>query len=339
MGPTLTIASYQRHVVNPRLRYFKLPEERCERAFALEIASSLEGPRRSIDPKFFYDERGSSLFEEICDLPEYYLTRTEAEILSGIRDELAGLLDARMRLVELGSGSSTKTRLILDAFASVQVKMEYIPIDISETLEPSCRRLLDEYENLHVTGIIGTYQNGLDFLHRLDGAPKLIIFLGSSFGNFGAQEGSRFLERVSTSMNREDLFLIGLDLVKERRVMEDAYNDSRGLTARFNLNLLSRINEELDGDFDLSNFSHLARFNETESRMEMYIRSRTDQTVTIRKSNLEMNLRRGDLIHTEDSHKYTVPRIREMMSHAGLGINRIWRDARGLYCMVLCKKF
>ena len=337
MKPLLVTTGYRRRMVHTRLTCLRPPIKRAETTFAREVADGLCGSERSINPKFFYNQYGSLLFEKICDLPEYYLTRAETEILYRIGGELAGWLSKDTLLVELGSGSSLKTRLILDAFSEVQSRIEYLPIDISDILEESCHQLLGEYKKLHVTGIIDTYQNGLELVKKMTDAPKIIVFLGSSFGNFGGAEGGIFLKSVSQSMRRGDLFLIGLDLIKERRVLKDAYDDSQGITARFNLNVLSRINEELDGDFDLSKFAHMVRFNEEKRRIEMYLKSRTDQTVTIPKSNLKIDLLRDDLIHTEHSHKYTIPQICDMMDGAGFGITRIWQDSKKYYALVLCQ--
>ena len=332
------LLGYENHHVHPRLNYFKPHTERTEKTFAQEIASTLNGNSKSISPKFFYDDHGSSLFEKICELPEYYLTRTETKILNQIETDLASFLTDNMRLVELGSGSSLKTRLILDVFDKIQSKIEYFPIDISDILKDSCQQLLDDYDKLHVTGIIDTYHGGLEFIKNYDETPNLIAFLGSSFGNFNAEDGINFLQKINSSMKDSDLFLIGLDLVKEKHVLENAYDDSQGVTANFNLNVLSRINEELGGNFDLSQFSHMAKFNEDKQRIEMYLKSLTKQTVKIPKSNLEINFHEDELIHTEHSHKYSIPRIENMLYDSGFEINVIWQDENRHYALVLCSK-
>ena len=162
--------------------------------------------------------------------------------------------------------------------------------------------------------------------------------MGSSFGNFNAEDGINFLQKINSSMKDSDLFLIGLDLVKEKHVLENAYDDSQGVTANFNLNVLSRINEELGGNFDLSQFSHMAKFNEDKQRIEMYLKSLTKQTVKIPKSNLEINFHEDELIHTEHSHKYSIPRIETMLYDSGFEINVIWQDENRHYALVLCSK-
>ena len=329
---------YENHSINHRLNYFKPHIKKAEQTFAQEIASSLNNSSKSISPKFFYDEEGSLLFEQICELPEYYLTRTETKILNQIHTDLASFLISGMRLVELGSGSSLKTRLILDVFDNIQDKIEYFPIDISDILKESCQQLLDDYEKLHVTGVIDTYHGGLEFIKNFDDTPNLIAFLGSSFGNFNAEDGINFLQKINSSMKDSDLFLIGLDLVKEKHILENAYDDSQGITAKFNLNVLSRINEELDGNFDLTKFSHIAQFNEDKQRIEMYLKSHANQTVSIPKSNLEIDFQENELIHTEHSHKYSIPRIEEMLYDSGFEINVIWQDENRHYALVLCSK-
>ena len=245
-------------MVDSRLQYFKPHRSKIEKTFAEEISSSLGSDSKFIMPKFFYDAKGSALFEKICGLSEYYPTRTEFSILKNLQDDLSCHVDGDCRLVELGSGTSVKTRLLLDVFERFERPIEYFPIDISNILAESSEQLLADYGSLHVTGIIDTYEGGLEFLKRFDQKRNLIIFLGSSYGNFMPGEGRDFLRKVHSTMKPGDLFLIGLDLVKDRGVLESAYNDLLGITAEFNLNVLSKINDELDADFDLANFEHKA---------------------------------------------------------------------------------
>ena len=329
---------YEKFDVDSRLCYFKPNHAQKTASFAEEISHSLSQNFKSISPKFFYDQRGSELFEEICQLPEYYLTRTEIQILKKIQNELPEHLTDDFRLVELGSGSSVKTRLLLDIFTKLQDKIEYLPIDISEFLKDSCHLLLEDYENLHVTGIVDTYEQGLEFVKNFDDKPHLIIFLGSSFGNFAPEDGKNFLKKIQQTMKESDLFLIGLDLVKDKQVLERAYDDSQGVTAKFNLNVLSRINNELEGNFELENFSHSAEFNEDKKRIEMYLKSHSNQIVDIPKADLSLEFKENELIHTEHSHKYTVSDIEDMMEVAGLQINRIWLDDNRHYSMILASK-
>jgi dimethylhistidine N-methyltransferase len=290
-----------------------------------------------ISPKFFYDKKGSDLFEKICSTPEYYPTRTEISILEQLQNELPSFLNDDFRLVELGSGSSVKTRLLLDILTS-QNKIEYFPIDISEILAESSEQLLRDYENLTITGIIDTYEGGLEFLRTYDEKKNLIIFLGSSYGNFSPIDGYKFLEKVYSTMKPGDLFLIGLDLVKEKKILESAYNDSQQITAEFNLNVLSRINDELDADFDLNNFSHHAIYNQKDQRIEMYLKSLGQQSVVISKSNLELALNKDELIHTEYSHKYRLSEIHDLLDDVGFELKHTWLDEKKYFSLSLLSK-
>ncbi len=329
---------YKKYVVDSRLQYFKPHASKIEKTFAEEISSSLNGDSKFITPKFFYDKNGSDLFEKICTLPEYYPTRTEIGILKKLHNELSSYLDGSFRLVELGSGASVKTRLILDIFTTLQDTTEYFPIDISEILTESSEQLLKDYNDLHITGIIDTYEGGLEFLKNYDDKKNLIIFLGSSFGNFSPTTGKTFLQKINSTMKSGDLFLIGLDLVKDTKILESAYNDSQGVTAQFNLNVLSRINDELDADFNLNNFSHYSIYNKKDQRIEMYLKSLVNQSVIISKSNLALNLEKNELIHTEHSHKYSLEQIRTLLESTGFKINHIWLDDDKYFSLTLVSK-
>ena len=329
---------YKQYVIDSQLRYFKPHATKIEKSFAEEISYSLNQNSKSINPKFFYDRKGSELFESITSLPEYYPTRTEISILKKLKHDLPSYLDENMNLVELGSGASVKTRLILDIFTKLQAKTEYFPIDISEILTESSEQLLKDYDSLHITGIIDTYEGGLEFLKNYDDKKNLILFLGSSFGNFTPNDGKLFLEKIFSTMNSDDLFLIGLDLVKDKNILESAYDDSQGITAKFNLNVLSRINDELDADFDLDNFSHYSIYNETDQRIEMNLKSLVSQSVIIAKSNLSLNFNENELIHTEYSHKYHVSQIKTLLINVGFKIKHVWLDERKHFSLTLVSK-
>jgi len=329
---------YKKFVIDSKLQYFKPHATKIEKTFSEEISSSLNRDLKFISPKFFYDKKGSDLFEKICSLPEYYPTRTEISILKKIQDELPSYIDKNFRLVELGSGTSVKTRLILDIFAKLEGTLEYFPIDISEILTESSEQLLQNYSRLHITGIIDTYEGGLEFLKTYDDKKNLILFLGSSFGNFFPNDGYEFLKKINFTMKPDDLFLIGLDLVKDRQILELAYDDSQGVTAEFNLNVLSRINDELDADFNLKNFTHHAIYNEEDQRIEMYLKSLVNQSVVISKSNLLLNLKKNELIHTEHSHKYRLPQINEILTSAGFEIKHTWLDDNKHFSLTLVSK-
>ena len=349
---------YKMFEVDSRLRYFKPHAIRTEKTFAEEISSGLDKKEsKFISPKFFYDNVGSELFEAICSAPEYYLTRTEISILEGVGDDLGSILagacsssssssgDAKrsgcndvssdIRLVELGSGSSVKTRIILDILLGLQNRVEYFPIDISDILAQSSERLLADYSRLKITGIIDTYEGGLKFRQAYDKGRSLIIFLGSSYGNISPADGVEFLRKVRSAMRPGDLFLMGLDMVKDVDTLESAYNDSAGITARFNLNVLSRINSELDANFNLDNFAHRAVYNADKQRIEMHLESLCAQTVTISKLGIELRLENGELVHTEHSYKYEKAQIQDMLDSAGFEQVRMWSDPDEYFVLVL----
>ncbi len=330
--------NYKKYVIDSRLQYFKPHATKIEKSFAEEISYSLTQNPKFISPKFFYDKKGSDLFERICSLDEYYPTRTEISILKTLHEELSLFIDDSFRIVELGSGSSVKTRLILDIFDKIFDKIEYFPIDISEILTESSEILLKDYENLSITGIVDTYEEGLEFIENFDNKKNLILFLGSSFGNFSPAEGKKFLEKINSTMKHGDLFLIGLDLVKRKSILEKAYDDSEGITAEFNLNVLSRINDELDADFDLTNFNHYVVYNEKEQRIEMYLKSLVKQSIIISKLNLTIQLQKNELIHTEYSYKYQLVQIKELLRTSGFDIRNIWLDQNNLFALTLGSK-
>jgi len=329
---------YTKYVVDKRLCYYEPSRDKLQKTFAQELSSSLDQKQKSIHPKFFYDKKGSQLFEEICKLPEYYLTRTEIGILTQLYDKLPSHLNGDFRLVELGRGSSKKTRILLSILERLHKHIEYFPIDISKILQEISTILLDDYETLHITGIIDHYDSGLEFIKNYDNKKNLIVFLGSSFGNFDYENGLEFLQKINSSMKKDDLFLIGLDLVKDKRVLEHAYNDSQGVTAKFNLNVLSRINSELDSNFNINKFVHHAIYNESQNRVEIYLRSLENQIVNIPKARMILQIKQDELIHTENSYKYTIPEINKMLSMTGFRIKDIWYDEKQYFCLVLLSK-
>ena len=329
---------YQLTIVNNNLKYFKPSTIINQKTFANEIQTSLGNEPKSISPKFFYNENGSKLFDEICALPEYYPYSAEIEILKDIQNKIESYVFSEFRLVELGSGSSVKTRLLLDALYNLQTDVEYIPIDISDILTCSTQELSGIYKDQKITGVVDTYENGLNFIKNYDSKPNLISFLGSSFGNFNHSEGMEFLQTIHDMMKDSDLFLIGFDLKKDPVTLHNAYNDSKGVTARFNLNVLHRINCELGADFDLTKFAHYAHYNESCSRIEMYLKSLSSQTVTIPESNLSIDLTKDELIHTENSYKFSIFQIESLFEKSGIKINKIWYDSRKYFALVLGQK-
>ena len=329
---------YTKYILGERLSYYEPSGNKSQKTFAQELSISIRQKQKAINPKFFYDQKGSQLFEKICVLPEYYLTRTEISILKQIDGKLQSYLDGNFRLVELGSGSSQKTRLLIDMLTRLQKHVEYFPIDISKILKTSSIALQSDYKKLHITGIIDNYENGLEFVKNYDGMKNLIIFLGSSFGNFDPENGIKFLQKINSSMKKGDLFLVGLDLVKDKDVLCQAYNDSQGITAQFNLNVLSRINSELGGNFDTSKFVHHVVYNENQNKIELYLRSLSKQTVEIPNADLMLEIDEDELIHTENSHKYTISQIKQMFTMTGYQIKDMWNDDDRYYSLVLLSK-
>lgn len=301
-------------------------------AFAREVRAGLTATRKHLHCKYFYDERGSRLFEAITELPEYYLTRAGMEILERHAREIVELVPEGATLVELGSGSSTKTRCLIEAFLARRPTLRYVPVDISKSmLEESACALLEDHSGLRITAIAAEYADGLRRLSEEADGAKLILWLGSNVGNLHPPEAATFLRRVRAEMLGTDRLLMGVDLRKSREALEAAYDDSQGVTARFNLNLLARINRELGGEFDLERFSHRAAWNETEGRIEIHIVSRARQRVRIDALDLEISFEEGETIHTENSYKYSLEGIRELASAAGMTVERQWLDSRRLF--------
>jgi L-histidine Nalpha-methyltransferase len=330
----LEIKNYKKTAVTPRFCYFT-PKATMDSTITKEILSGLSQKKKFIHPKFFYDSKGSILFEKICSLSEYYLTRTEIEILNSIKSELSKHLVGEYALIELGSGSSVKTRKLIEILATKQINVEYYPIDISNILKESAINLHDEYDNLKITGIIDQYETGLEFIKQLDNKEKLIVFLGSSLGNFDLENGIEFLKKIRFSMRKNDLFLLGVDLVKDAKILEKAYNDSMGITANFNLNLLSRINRELSASFDHEKFEHVAVFNKKQKRIEMYLRSKVAHQVFVPAIDFFLKLKKGELIHTEYSYKYTISQIKKITQKAGFKPVKVWTDRQNYFALIL----
>jgi dimethylhistidine N-methyltransferase len=307
-----------------------------EESFAEAVAAGLAQRPRRIPCRFLYDERGSKLFEEICTLPEYYLTRAEREILVARADRIAALFDRPIVLAELGSGSSAKTRLVIDACLARHGRLRYLPVDISRSmLESSSLELLERYESLEIRAIASELRTGLHHLGRETSRPKLILWLGSSVGNLARDEASAFLARVRCAMTPQDALLIGIDLRKSRSVLERAYDDAAGVTARFTLNLLERMNRELGAHFDLSAFRHQAVYHEDEGRVAIEIVSLRRQRVAIEALGCEIELEHGEGIHTENSFKYSLAEIDALASAADMRVRERWQDHGGRFSLNL----
>lgn len=316
--------------LTPRERFTLLAvEEDVHRAeFARDVQIGLTASPKYLSCHYFYDREGSELFEQICELPEYYLTRAEREILQARAAEIAAQFQQPITLVELGSGSAAKTRLLIEAFLSRQPTLCYLPVDISRSaLEESSELLLKEYPTLEIIAIAGEYHIGLRQLRTVATGPKLVLWLGSNIGNLERAEAAQFLQRVRDTMSSSDRVLVGIDLRKDRAVLESAYDDAHGVTARFNLNLLARINRELGAQFDLQAFRHRAVYNDDLGRIEMYLVSTRAQQVFVEGLGLSLSFAAGEAIHTENSYKYSLVEIEALARAAGLRLERQWFDA------------
>ena len=294
-----------------------------------DVRNGLTAQPKRFLPKYFYDELGSQLFEAICLVPEYYLTKAENEILALYADEITASVDGQKTLVEMGSGSASKTRLIIEALLRGQPELVFMPVDISATaLESSSRILLQSYPRLRIEAYAADYFAGLAELGKKQRGRTLALFLGSNISNFDEDEALKFLRALRSVLHKGDALLLGADLKKDPAILEAAYNDALGVTAAFNLNVLARINRELGGTFDLRSFKHRAFYNDAMGRVEIYIESLCDQTVRIEKLDLEVKFGSGELIHTENSYKYDRGGIAQLAAATGFVCARSWLDSK-----------
>jgi L-histidine N-alpha-methyltransferase len=300
-----------------------------------DVREGLSSPFKEIPPKYFYDERGSELFERITELPEYYPTRTERAILHERAAQIVAAANPTT-LIELGSGAASKTREILDAIAATGRLETYVPVDISEEITRRvAEELVEEYEGLHVHGVICDYETHLERVPREEGA--LIAFLGGTIGNFRPGPRRSFLARIATLMYPGDRFLLGTDLVKDVDVLEAAYNDSAGITAEFNKNVLHVLNRELDADFVPDNFEHVAFFDTDNEWIDIRLRSLTEQFIDLRALDMRTHFARNEEMRTEISTKFTRERLEASYADAGLELDEWWTDPDELYALSLAK--
>jgi len=322
--------------MDDRLRFRRFESAEGQSTFAQDVRRGLSSHPKHLSPKYFYDALGSQLFEAICHLPEYYLTKTERRILTDRRDAILDVVDGHAdgehRLIELGSGSSTKTRLLIEAFLERQDTLHYLPVDISDSvLERSALELLQDYPDLRITALAADYTTALGALARDDDLrtgeePTLVTFLGSSIGNFEPPASRTLLTHVREVLKTGDSVLLGADLKKSEQLLTPAYNDELGVTAAFNLNLLVRINRELGGEFRLADFEHRAIYNHEWGRIEMRLISRRTHDVPIRELDMTVRFERGEYIHTENSYKFDPEQIRDLAVATGFGLKRSWFD-------------
>ncbi|GIX49060.1 MAG: histidine N-alpha-methyltransferase [Candidatus Tectimicrobiota bacterium] len=318
-----------------RLQLYATAVEAQHEAFARDVARGLSSLPKWLPAKYFYDDAGSRLFEQICALPEYYLYRTEKAILATYAADIAAALDY-LPLVELGPGNASKTQYLLAAYAQRGQPFCYCPVDISRTmLCATAQRLVATYPQLTVRALHADFAAQPQALAILDLPRKAIAFLGSSLGNFTPAESVAFLRQLVALMRPGDAFLLGIDLKKSPAVLVPAYDDAQGVTAAFNRNLLERINRELGGHFDVRRFAHVALYNEAEGRIEMHLRSDRAQEVAIEALGLTVAFAEGETIHTENSYKYTAEEVAALGQQAGLRLERTWFDPRRFFLVAL----
>jgi L-histidine N-alpha-methyltransferase len=312
-------------------------EGETTRTLAEDVLDGLTRPLKELPPKHFYDSRGAALFDQICELPEYYPTRTERAILERVADELIAATGAS-ELVELGSGSAAKTRLLLDAMARAGTLQRFVPVDVTErVVRESAAELTREYPGLAVHGLIGDFERHLDRLPPASG-PRLLAFLGGTIGNFAPASRERFLRTIAGLLSDEDHLLLGTDLVKDRATLEAAYDDSAGITAEFNRNILHVINRELGANFDPAGFQHVARFDAQNEWIEMRLRAREVQEVVLPAIALKVRFAAGEELRTEISAKFTRERVAAELSAAGLASAAWHTDENEWFALSLARR-
>jgi len=314
-----------------------------ESPVALAVREGLAARPKCLPAWLFYDAAGSHLFDQITRLPEYYLTRTERAIFAANASEIIekasqanGL--TRLRIAELGAGSADKTRLLLKAAIDYQGTLFYEPVDVSASaLQAARQRIEHEIPGVHVLPRVMDYTQGLDLYPAAPGERRMVLYIGSSIGNFDPHQATGVLEIIRAGLEPGDTLLLGVDLQKDESTLLAAYDDAAGVTARFNLNMLARLNRELAADFDLESFAHRAVWNPTESRIEMHLESLTAQQVQLPTLDLELTFHEGERIHTENSYKYAPGQAEAMLSTAGFDPENTWMDERGWFAVCLAR--
>jgi L-histidine N-alpha-methyltransferase len=295
---------------------------------ASEVLEGLSAQPKRLPSKLFYDEAGSALFEQITEMPEYYLTRTERSILETYAGPILEEAGPPLTLVELGAGTATKTCIVIEELLRRQNRALFYPIDVSPSaLNEAVRQLGRQFPNLRVNPIVADYTGGVSALNRITGR-KLVLYIGSSIGNFEHDEAVRILRGIRRSLRAGDLFLLGADYAKSPKILLPAYDDEAEITAAFNKNVLARLNRELDADFNLDSFRHVANWNRRCSRMEMYLESIEEQAVFIAELEMDLQFGQGERIHTENSYKYTDQMIESILRDSGFILEQSWSDRK-----------
>jgi L-histidine N-alpha-methyltransferase len=316
------------------LRIDRYLDGNCRETLAADVLTGLASEPKTLPSKYFYDDHGSWLFERICELPEYYLTRTEQALLDAVVEDIVSLAQPT-HLIELGSGASKKTRILLDALVRFdRTSLCYVPMDVSEgVLRRSALALRAFYPTLRVHGIVGDYEHHIERIPL--GDRRLVIFLGSTIGNFTIVQCRAFLRALAASLASGDALLVGFDLVKPSAILHAAYNDAAGVTAEFNRNILRVVNRELGADFDLGRFRHVAFFNPTESQIEMHLEALAAHDVFIPAVQLTVNFEKGEMIRTEISRKFVRPEVEGMFADAGVRLQRWYTPSDGYFALAL----
>ncbi|NJK42063.1 MAG: L-histidine N(alpha)-methyltransferase [Acaryochloridaceae cyanobacterium SU_2_1] len=338
--------------LNPRLKITELlaspPPQTLVEPLSTDLLRGLTQTPKTLPARYFYDDLGSQLFEQICDLPEYYLTRTETEILRRCAPEIAHRTGA-CELVELGSGSSTKTRLLLDAYTTAGWSIQYCPIDVSGgILQESAEALLQVYSDLHIHGFVGTYELALASLPQTHTQPRMICFLGSTLGNLNSHECQVFFAQLRQALQPGEFLLLGVDLQKPIPQLEAAYNDSQGITAAFNLNSLRHLNWRFQANFNLAQFEHWAFYNSQAHQIEMHLKSLCTQTVDLLALDQSIEFTAGETIRTEISRKFDLEVLQEQLCQPEeenssqtlakhLAPIQVWTDPQNWFGLLLCQ--
>ncbi len=320
-----------------RLRWTEFPPDAGQEQDGDDVIAGLTNVPKSLPPKYFYDDIGSQLFEDITDTPEYYPTRSEQEILNARSADIAAITGP-CDLVELGSGSSRKTRVLIEAYidAAGPEGLRYIPVDVSGgILKESSRDLVETFPDLDIWGLVGTYEQALAGMPARELGARMILFLGSTIGNLTPDQSYDFLRGAAGRMRPGEYFLIGYDLRKDPAILEAAYNDAAGVTAAFNLNMLRHLNDRFDGDFDLDRFRHKAFYNSDLHRIEMHLESLAEQTVRLGALDLDIRFAAGETIHTEISRKFTAEYMEETFGSIGFSPVKHFTDAAGRFGLSL----
>jgi dimethylhistidine N-methyltransferase len=304
---------------------------------AADVYEGLTSKPKWLSPKLFYDAEGSALFEQITELPEYYLTRTERSILLENADEIVAAAGNNLSLIELGAGTASKTRILISAALEKQKQLAFYPIDVSRSaLDEAVASLNGDFHGLHVIPVVEDYSRGLGQLATLPGR-NLLLYLGSSIGNFEPMQAGRMLHMMRSSLKPGDALLLGTDMVKPPEILLPAYDDALGVTAEFNRNILRHINRELDADFDPATFKHLALWTPAFSRMEMHLLSTRPQVINIRALQMRVNFVKGEGIHTENSYKFTQTVVDSILNLAGFTRESTWTDPQGWFALHLAR--